>query len=141
MDPKPSFLLGNDAAGELIRRGALLVLSTIPCSLSPLVSRKQTSLFSDPQSLATLCLFTTSGPSPVELLAFWGFMVFSHAPIPRKGSGNNNNNSTIKWHHHRNLSGDYNSTIEQKLGLNYILMSGEQLHQSKINSLRALGEI
>ena len=70
---------------QLIRRGALLVLSTIPCSLSPLVSRMQTSLFSDPHSLATLCLFTTSGPSLVELLAFWGFMVFSHAPIPRKG--------------------------------------------------------
>ena len=38
-------------------------------------------------SLATLCLFTTFGPDPGELLGFWGSMVFRHAPIPRKGSG------------------------------------------------------
>ena len=38
-------------------------------------------------SLATLCLFTTSGPGPVEFPDFWGSMVFRHAPIPRKGSG------------------------------------------------------
>ena len=38
-------------------------------------------------SLATLCLFTTSGPDPGELPGFWGSMVFCHAPIPRKGSG------------------------------------------------------
>ena len=38
-------------------------------------------------SLATLYLFTTSGPDPGELLGFWGSMVFRHAPIPRKGSG------------------------------------------------------
>ena len=38
-------------------------------------------------SLATLCLFTTSGPDPGELLGFWGSMVFHHARIPRKGSG------------------------------------------------------
>ena len=38
-------------------------------------------------SLATLCLYTTSGPDPVELPGFWGSMVFRHAPIPRKGSG------------------------------------------------------
>ena len=38
-------------------------------------------------SLATLFLFTTSGPDPGELLGFWGSMVFRHAPIPRKGSG------------------------------------------------------
>ena len=30
----------------------------------------------------------TSGPDPGELLGFWGSMVFHHAPIPRKGSGN-----------------------------------------------------
>ena len=29
----------------------------------------------------------TSGPDPGELPGFWGFMVFRHAPIPRKGSG------------------------------------------------------
>ena len=39
-------------------------------------------------SLATLCLFTTSDPDPGELPGFWGSMVFRHAPIPRKGSGN-----------------------------------------------------
>ena len=30
----------------------------------------------------------TSGPDPGELPGFWGSMVFRHAPIPRKGSGN-----------------------------------------------------
>ena len=34
--------------------------------------------------LATLCLSTTSGP---DLGKLPGFMVFRHAPIPRKGSG------------------------------------------------------
>ena len=38
-------------------------------------------------SLATLCLFTTSGPDPGELPGFWGSMVIRHVPIPRKGSG------------------------------------------------------
>ena len=39
-------------------------------------------------SLASLCLSMTSGPDPGELPGFWGSMVFRHAPIPRKGSGN-----------------------------------------------------
>ena len=39
-------------------------------------------------SLATLCLFTTSGPDRWGLPGFWGFMVLRHAPISRKGSGN-----------------------------------------------------
>ena len=39
-------------------------------------------------SLATLCLFTTSGPDPGEFPGFWGSMVFHHAPIPRKGLRN-----------------------------------------------------
>ena len=39
-------------------------------------------------SLATLCFSTTSGPDLGELPGFWGSMVFCHAPIPRKGSGN-----------------------------------------------------
>ena len=38
-------------------------------------------------SLATLCLFTTSGPDPGELPSFWGCMVFCHAPISWKESG------------------------------------------------------
>ena len=40
------------------------------------------------QSLATLCLCTTSGRYPGELPGFWGSMVSHHAPIPRKGSSN-----------------------------------------------------
>ena len=36
--PGHSFLSGNDTADELARRGALLAPSSIPCSLSPLVS-------------------------------------------------------------------------------------------------------
>ena len=39
-------------------------------------------------SLTTVCHSTTSGPDPGELPGFWGSMVFRHAPIPRKGSGN-----------------------------------------------------
>ena len=39
-------------------------------------------------SLATLCLSTTSGPDTGELSGFWGSMVFRHAPIFWKGSGN-----------------------------------------------------
>ena len=38
---------GNDAADELARRRALLVLSAIPCSLSPFTSRIHFCLFSD----------------------------------------------------------------------------------------------
>ena len=45
--PGHSFLLGNDAVDELARRGALLAPSTIPCSLSPLISRIHSCLFSD----------------------------------------------------------------------------------------------
>ena len=39
-------------------------------------------------SLATLCLFTTSGSDLGELPGFWGSMVSRHAPIPKKGSSN-----------------------------------------------------
>ena len=45
--PGHSFLPGNDAANELSRRGALLVPSAIPCSLSPLICHIHCSLFSD----------------------------------------------------------------------------------------------
>ena len=44
--PGHSFLPGNDAADELIRRRALLVLSAIPCSLSLLFSLVSTLVFS-----------------------------------------------------------------------------------------------
>ena len=45
--PGHSFLVGNDAADELARRGAVLVASTIPCSVSPLIPRIHSCLFSD----------------------------------------------------------------------------------------------
>ena len=37
-------------------------------------------------------LSMTSAPGHGKLPGFWGSMVFRHAPLPRKGSGNNNNN-------------------------------------------------
>ena len=46
-------------------------------------------------SLASICLSTTSGPGPGELLCLWGSMVFHHAPISLKGSGNKNNKCTV----------------------------------------------
>ena len=45
--PGHSFLLGNNTADDLARRGALLVPFAIPCSLSPLISRIHSCLFSD----------------------------------------------------------------------------------------------
>ena len=183
--PGHSFLLGDDSADELARRGALLVPSAIPCSLSSVISRIHSSLFSDwrrtisskffdtqvpsistkelvllrnarcvlsrlrcnghslllssylsrigriknpscsacghpsheattrlisfctvqlrtlcvARSLAIFCLSTTSGPGPGKLPGFWYLMVFRHAPIPRKGSGNNNNNCKTEITH------------------------------------------
>ena len=44
--PGHSFFPKNDAADQLARRAALLVPSAIPCSLSPLISRIHSSLFS-----------------------------------------------------------------------------------------------
>ena len=45
------------------------------------------------RSLTIFCLSTTFGPDPGVLPGFWGLMVLSHQPIPRKGSGYNNNNT------------------------------------------------
>ena len=45
--PGHSFFPGNDAADKLARREALVVPSAIPCSLSPLISRIHSCLFSD----------------------------------------------------------------------------------------------
>ena len=169
--PGHSFLPGNDAAGELARRRALLAPSAIPCSLSLITSRIHSRLISDwrrtvsskffdtqvpsistkelvfsrharyvlarlrcnghslllgsylglaelkilpaapvdtrprtplisfytvqlrtlcaAHSLATLYLFTTSGPDPGELLGFWGSMVFR--PSLGRGRVTNNN--------------------------------------------------
>ena len=50
-------------------------------------------------SLAIFSFSTTFGAVPVELPSFWDPMVFRHAPIPQKMSGNNNN-SKIEVHAH-----------------------------------------
>ena len=57
--PGHSFLPGNDAADELARRGALLAPSAIPCSLSPLISRIHSSLFSDWRRIVSSKFFDT----------------------------------------------------------------------------------
>ena len=58
-----SFLPGNDTADELARRGALLALSAIPCSLSPLTSRIHSRLFSDWRHTVSSKYFDTQVPS------------------------------------------------------------------------------
>ena len=45
--PGDSFLPSNDSADELARRGALIISSAIPCSLSSLISRIHSTFFSD----------------------------------------------------------------------------------------------
>ena len=61
--PGHSFLPGNDTADELARRGALLAPSTIPCSLSPLISRIHSRLFSDWRRTVSSKYFDTQAPS------------------------------------------------------------------------------
>ena len=61
--PGHSFLLGNDTADELARRGALLVPSATPCSLSPLISRIHSHLFSDWRLTVSSKYFDTQVPS------------------------------------------------------------------------------
>ena len=58
-----SFLPGNDAADELARRGVLLAPSTIPCSLSSLISRIHSRLISDWRRTVSLKYFDTQVPS------------------------------------------------------------------------------
>ena len=58
-----SFLPGNDAADELARRGALLAPSATPCSLSPLISRIHSRLFSDWKRSVSSKYFDTQVPS------------------------------------------------------------------------------
>ena len=60
--PGHSFLPGNNAA-ELARRGALLAPSAISCSLSPLISRIHSCLFSDCRRTVSSKLFDTQVPS------------------------------------------------------------------------------
>ena len=61
--PEHSFLPGNDAADELARRGVLLVPSAIPCSLSPLISRIHSCLFSDWRRTVSSKFFDIQVPS------------------------------------------------------------------------------
>ena len=61
--PGHSFLPGNDAANELVRRGALLILSAIPCSLSPVIFRIHSFLFSDWRHTVLSKFFDTQVPS------------------------------------------------------------------------------
>ena len=61
--PGHTFLLGNDTADELARRGALLAPSAIPCSLSPLISRIHSRLISDWRRTVSLKYPDTQVPS------------------------------------------------------------------------------
>ena len=61
--PGHSFLPGNDTADELARRGGLLAPSAIPCSLSPLISRIHSRLFSDWRRTVSSKYFDTQVPS------------------------------------------------------------------------------
>ena len=61
--PGHSFLLGNHAADELARRGALLAPSAIPCSLSPLISRIHSRLISDWRRAVSSKFFDIQVPS------------------------------------------------------------------------------
>ena len=61
--PGHSFLPGNDAADELARRGALLAPSAIPCSLSLLISRIHSFLFSDWRRTVSSKFLDTQVPS------------------------------------------------------------------------------
>ena len=63
MSPRNLFLPGNDAADELARGGTLLAPSAIPCSLSPLISRIHSCLFSDWKRTVLLKFFDTQVPS------------------------------------------------------------------------------
>ena len=61
--PGQSFLPGNDTADELARRRALLAPCAIPCSLSSLISRIHSRLFSDWRRTVSSKYFDTQVPS------------------------------------------------------------------------------
>ena len=63
MGPRTLVSPENDAADELARRGALLAPSAIPCSLSPLISRIHSRLFSDWRRTVSSKFFDTQVPS------------------------------------------------------------------------------
>ena len=60
--PRHSFLPGNDTADELARLGVLLAPSTIPGSLSPLISHIRSSLFSDWRHIVSSKFFDMQVP-------------------------------------------------------------------------------
>ena len=61
--PGHSFFPWNDAADELVRRGALLAPSAISCSLSPLLSRIHSRLISDWRRTVSSKFFDKQVPS------------------------------------------------------------------------------
>ena len=61
--PGHSFLLRKNATDELVKRGALLALSAIPCILSTLCSRIHSCLFSDWRRTVSSKFFDTQAPS------------------------------------------------------------------------------
>ena len=61
--PGHLFLPANNAADELARQGELLAPSAIPCSLSPLISRIHSCLFSDWRRTVSSEFFDTQAPS------------------------------------------------------------------------------
>ena len=63
MDPRTLVSPGNDAVNELARRRALLAPSAIPCSLSSLISRIHSCLFSDWRRTVSSKFFDTQVPS------------------------------------------------------------------------------
>ena len=63
MDPRTLVSPGYDTADEQARRGALLAPSAIPCSLSPLISRIHSCLFSDWRRTVSSRFFDTQVPS------------------------------------------------------------------------------
>ena len=73
-DPGHSFLPGNDAADELAKRGALLAPSTIPCSLSCLISRIHSCLFSDCRRTVSSKFFDTQIPLIFLMLAVFSLV-------------------------------------------------------------------
>ena len=71
--PRHWFLTRYDAAEKLARQGALLASSTIPGSLSPLISHIHSSLFSGWRRTVSLKLFDTQVPSisTDEVCSLW----------------------------------------------------------------------
>ena len=84
-------------------------------------------------SLATLCLFMTSGPDPGEFPGFWGSMVFRHAPIPRKGSGKQQQQQQHLLNELEHLKTIHVANLGQKTLSPFDLLN--RLHTLKIDTL------